>query len=353
MENPFYITLALAFGGYLLFVMIYRGILLRRVMGITGRKTPEDVSYYVILIGFALACVLLLTIAGTRFHKDHGWWGVVGYVAVFLGLFWFTLRFRRLMRGAVQGMSSPISFNLRRRKSQRSSGRSEPEGPTPRMWTMAAVSLISKVEGKDYFLLGGAELLPKKIKNAQKRLRKHWDITDEDRFAEECEWLFDYGHRKEFHDMIQKVSTFSDEEVQNYLQEIEEGKYGMSTKELKEDEKHRVEMARNNQHNIRYLSFVAWDYLRYISLTREGYLAEYIDEPEAWNQIFSAAQILQSRYDSWVEMSKAFTISREFWSFSETKRDGIVYKRSLRQLQEDEKSPWNSIAWELPLYSRK
>ncbi|MEM7370844.1 MAG: DUF1266 domain-containing protein [Bacteroidota bacterium] len=354
MENPFFITLALAFGGYLLFVMTYRGILLRRVMGITGRKTPEDVSYYVILIGFSLACVFLLLLAGVRFHRDHGWGGVVGYALIFSVLFWFTLRFRSIMRGAVEKMSSPISWR-RSRRSKKSSNKHarDPDEPTPRMWTMAAVSLLSKVEGKDYFLLGGAELIPKKIKNAQKRLRKHWDITNEDRFAEECDWLFDYGHRKEFHDMIHKVSAYSEDEAQVYLQEIEEGKYGMNSKELQEDEKHRVEMARTNRHNVRYISFVAWDYLRYISLTREGYLAEYIEEPEAWNQIFSAAQILQSRYDSWVEMSKAFIVAREFWSFSETKRDGIVYERSLRQLQEDEKSPWNKILWELPLYNRR
>ena len=350
MENPLHISLAFAIGGYLLFVMAYRGIILRRVMGITGRKTPEHPAYYFILSGFILASGVLLIIAGTRFHQTYGWWGVSCYVLFFSALVWFTFRFRAMIRGAIDSLShsNPLSFRRFRKKRI-----SKSDEPTPRMWTLAAASLLSKVEGKDYFLLGGSEPTPSNIRAAQKRLRKHWDITDDHRFEEECDWLFEYGHRREFHDMIQKVSSFSEEETYAYLQEIDEGKYGLDSKAAQADERHRVDMARTNRHNIRQTSFISWDYLRYISLTREGYLAEYIEEVEAWNQIFSAAQVLQSRYDSWQEMSKAFVVAREFWSFTETKRDGIAFERSLRQLQEDKGSPWNTIPWELPLYSRK
>jgi hypothetical protein len=217
---------------------------------------------------------------------------------------------------------------------------------------LATVAMLSKVEGKDYFLLGGEEPSERKSKLARKRLAREWDIRDADHFAEESEWLFEEGHRKEFQEMIQRVSQFSEAELSQFESEIDAGKYELHTEAAKTDERQRLRMAKDNLQDIRYLSFMAWDYLRFIQLMRAGFLGGYVEEEEAWSRIFSAAQVLQSRYDSWEEMNRSFLLAREFWSHTETQREGNVYRRALAQLLDDEKSPWQRIPWELPLYTR-
>ncbi|MEM7660030.1 MAG: DUF1266 domain-containing protein [Bacteroidota bacterium] len=346
--NPLYtLPLTLAIIGYLLLVLSYVAIRRRKIQGEAGEIEASQLQYYLRLGGYLLGAALLLVFAGTEFHRAGKWQAVLLYV-LSLGLaIWLPLGFRAAMKRLFRWLSKP-----RRSRKERRKATHVPDQPTPQEWALATVAMLSKVDGRAYFLLGGESPGDRAGKSARKRLNRKWDIREESQFGEEVEWLFEEGHRQEFQEMIRRVGQFQEAELTQYLSEIEAGKYGLNTESAKTDERHRVEMARQNQNGIRYVSFMAWDYLRCIQLIREGFLAGYIEEEEAWNRIFSAAQVLQSRYDSWEEMSRSFLMAREFWSKTEMDRDGNVYRRALAQLLDDEKSPWQQIPWELALSGR-
>lgn len=334
------LSFILTSAGLLLLWLGYRGIRKKEVLGGSGSpKSTRDVEYYLILTGYLLGGTFFQILAAIQFHKLYGWQGLTLFLLVLIGGVILVLKFRTISRGILNGIKSKFI------------PKPPPPEPSPKMWALAASSIYAHVHGRTYFELAGRSLTDRAHRSAQRFLKKKWDITDEESFEEVQDWLFEVGHRKEFYEYIEKITTFTDEEREAYIDYLQTGPNPFDKDEAL-DEAHRIEMISENLTQLQQNGFLAWDYLRFLDNCRVGYVAGYIEEEEAWNKMLSASQILQTRFDSWEDMGNNFLIGRRFWSGIETDKDGHIYEKACEQLLTNEKSPWNKIKWELPLYSR-
>ncbi len=62
-----------------------------------------------------------------------------------------------------------------------------------------------------------------------------------------------------------------------------------------------------------------------------------------------AARALQSHFTSWRDLGENYLIGREFWSRSETRQSGDLYRAAYQTLISYPGSPWNRNPWGLKL----
>ena len=321
--------------GLIFAFMSYRAIVTKKVGSGPDARTSSQPSYYLFVAGYMMAALAMFFLAGIHFHQQYGLTALVLFVVSIVGIFTIIHQFRKIARGILM----QLKYLFRKRP--------KPPGPSPRSWAMASVAFLSKIQGKDYYLLGGAEPSEKRAKWAKRKLKREWEVLDEEDFDEIQDWLFEVGHRTEFRELIDKVKPMTAEQREQFVEaELAEIKNKIDAEEFE----HRIDMIVNNTENVRNIGFMAWDLLRFIDFCRLGYLAGYMDEQETWERVFSAAQVLQSRFDSWTELMDNYFAGREFWSVVETKKDTKVYQKAYQKLQDDKKSPWNRIPWDAQLY---
>lgn len=342
--NP-YIPVILWVGAAFLLWLGIRGWKRKSVLGWAGNaRTSSELGYYPIMAGYLLGGILFLILALAETHRRWGWlYTILSAIVPLVSLYLVS----RIKFGPIS-ILKPLS-RLRRKKASKDDPITE---ITPQSRALATAAMQAQVKGLDLHTLGGTLPNPRSEKKARKRLKKEWQIEDAEDLAESLEWLMESGHRQEFHQQIGQIQHWTQEETDAYLNEVEAGKYGLDTPEEQEEERHRIAMAQQNIHGVRGTSFMAWDYLRAIDLCREGHLAGYLEAEEAWNQIISFAQVLQSRYESWEEMGRSFLIGHEYWSVVQHRELGPAYQRALALLLNNPDSAWNRVPWEATLYSR-
>ena len=324
--------------------LAWRAIRRRKIINYAGtERSTKDLEYYATVLGTFSGGIILLLLAGIGFYEQYGIWILLAYVAILSALGWWVYRFRKLKAQAGE----------RLKKAFIPGKKSKLDSTISQKWALATVALISQVRGRDHHTLGGKPLTPSNHRKAKKRLRREWDIRDEEDFDEIQEWLLEKGHRSEFLELIERILGRPESEIQAYLDEVDRGGYDFKSKIERKEERCRVEMIQEEGRELKKRGFMAWDYIRYIDNCRLGYLAGYIEEEAAWDNIQSVAQVLQSRYDSWRELGETFIHARIFWSCVEDRKNGIRYERALRKLLNDSKSPWVKTPWATPLYSRE
>lgn len=336
----------LLLGGSLFFLwLLRRAWRKKQVINLSGEVRGTDhYQYFLILLGYLLGSVALLIVAIIQVQQTEGWTTVVGYAVAILVLGVIIWQAPKRAKQVLKAAKPPrLLPKLRRRQPVI-------QVTDAHQWALAAASLLAQPKGRDSTTLAGAEGTPMKRRAAQRWLKKEWDITSEEELDETLTWLFETGHRAEFRTSIGRLSQLLPEEAEVYLAEVAAGKHGFEDEEERAEEIHRVQLVQENTYDIRYMSFLAWDYLRYIELCRVGYLVAWLSETEAQQALVSAAQILQSRYESWEEMGESYLHAREYWSSVEMDRDGQAYQRVFRRLLTEPQSPWQQIAWDLPLY---
>lgn len=311
-----------------------------------GEVGRTHISYYLSLLAYLFAGLAALALALIQFHRSYGRGWLFAALALLVLAAWGIYRVRRRPPRPAQWLQE----RLARAKPQAPRAETKPQAAAPPQpsWPEAALALQAAVKGFRFpagFPLPG----PREESAALRALRKDWDIEDEDSFEQTVEWLFEEGHRREFHELIDKVSALSEEETEAYRAEIAEGLYGLDTEAEQEEELNRVEMIRSNEEGIRYASFIAWDFLRLLDLYRLGFLAGFMEGKEAQGRMMAACQVLQSRYDSWDEMGRQFLLARRFWSVVEMRRDESAWERAYQRLCHQEDSLWKRVPWQQAL----
>jgi len=335
-------ALAVTLGGLFFWGLAWQAIRKKRVLAGRGEvKDSKSFSYYRIVLAYILVGLSLVIGGIYLFHRIYGWQGPLWVWLSILALLLLVFQASRLRSVFLTSLKKPFQ---KKEKAQIQ--------PNAYHWALAAVAMLARVRGMDNETLAGKAGGGLQVKAARRKLRRDWDIQDGEDLETIIHWLMEQGHRHEFHDVIQRIGRMDAEGLKNYLAEVEEGKYGLDSPEEREEEGHRVAMIEENKYNVRYLSFLAWDYLRLIDLCRQGRQAEWLDEKDAWTHILSAAQVLQARYESWEDMGRHFLYAREFWSIVEMKKDGAMYQTAFNQLLEKPDSPWNILDWNLSLYGK-
>jgi Zn-dependent protease with chaperone function len=100
--------------------------------------------------------------------------------------------------------------------------------------------------------------------------------------------------------------------------------------------------------DLRFHEPNAWDLVRSITLCRWGYLAGFITEDEAWDEIMPAARILQHLFSSWRELGRSYLSRRDLWS-RDLNVDSDAARADLRALFREllflTTSPWRKTTW--------
>ncbi len=164
-------------------------------------------------------------------------------------------------------------------------------------WAMAC-SAIQILEAKRCLKsLPGLELTPERVESEKKLLESKWKVFTKA-------------------DLLRVVST-----------QIAKGEsYAKSDKKL-----------------------LAWHLSNAIYLIRQGFIAGYIREDEAWPLIVQTAKQIQGSFESWEKFGEAYMASRETTdkeTFDKTKRP---HDQAFRRLTMDPRSPWKEIRWDTQL----
>lgn len=209
-----------------------------------------------------------------------------------------------------------------------------------RAWALATTAVLFERNQDRHDLLGGRDRTPENMLFVKRAiLAQWWGITNRAELLDVLSTLELGGHRREFAEMGVLLASLSSTQYQDMLE---------STKQ-DEDLLHRIHVVKQHYAMLGKKSLVGWDAARYVSLARWGYLVGYLTEEEAWKSIMSKARFLQKTFQSWKDLGENYLIGREFWSLTQTKRDGLSYQEAYNRLLTDPKSPWNRYPWDLHL----
>lgn len=202
-------------------------------------------------------------------------------------------------------------------------------------WALATTAIPKKASDLKLDVLGGCEANEDYVKAIRGVLKADWEITDTSGALTTIGLLKEHGHRKEFDLLLQDISQLDD---------LEFGRL-MSTYTKQPEFKKQLKLVYSNKTTIGNSSIIGWDYCRLVYLAEFCYIAGYLTEEEAWQEIMPAAKVIQSAFSSWKELSDNYLLGRKFWS------GGIepMITIAVKFLLSDQESPWVRYAWNLPL----
>jgi hypothetical protein len=210
---------------------------------------------------------------------------------------------------------------------------------TPHAWGLAASALLTTFNGGRNDLLGTQLPTAEMIGDAKQGLANSWGIGSRKDLLDMLVWIDEGGHRKHWEEMATYISGLSGSELSDFVAKAS------TNAELK----HEIEMVQQYAPTFGKKSLLGWDYARYISLCRLGYLCGYITEKEAWDHIMPVAAMLQKTFTSWTDLGQNYLIGREFWSYQQTLSNGGIIREDYQWLTTSSSSPWMTNSWNLDL----
>jgi hypothetical protein len=207
-------------------------------------------------------------------------------------------------------------------------------------WALGCSAILTERNHNRHDLLGMKFRTPKNIEDCNRFLIvSGWDIKNRDDLLDSLIWIENGGHRQSFQQWGEKLLPLTDEEYQNLLTEHQSDVELLN--EIKITKKYFISLGDK--------SLFGWDYSRYISLCRWGYLAGYLSEEEAWQKIMPVARLLQDKFDSWQDLGENYLIGRRFWSYEDSKLLSYQYEDAFLRLIDMPSSPWNKLPWNMDL----
>jgi hypothetical protein len=208
-----------------------------------------------------------------------------------------------------------------------------------RGWALGCAAVLTERNHDSHALLGGCGLSGRDIKEKTQILSEAWGIDSREDLFDRLACIEGGGHRVKFQMWGAYTSSLSEEEYREVL----------NSDQSDADTRQQMMIARKYYKDLGDKSLYGWDYSRYIRLCRWGYVAGYITEDEAWNQIIPVARTLQRKFDSWRDLGRNYLIGRRFWSGQETERSGWECEDAFRRLLDMRSSPWNRYDWDMDL----
>ena len=219
-----------------------------------------------------------------------------------------------------------------------------PPPPAPalapaRAWALATSAVLTERNRERHDLLAGGPRIEARVREWRENLVEWWGVESRADLLETLERLDADGHRREFERLGAALERMSDAEIRALL----------ASRGYDDEISQRVEVVTRWYGRLGAKSLLGWDYARYVSLCRWGYLVGYLSEEEAWARIMPVARRLQRAFTSWRELGENYLIGRQFWSLSETRESGRLTEEAYRKLLEDPKSPWTRLPWDTSL----
>lgn len=205
-------------------------------------------------------------------------------------------------------------------------------------WVLATSAILFERNRDSHELLAGAPRTDRYRNRTRELLSEWWGIQTRADLLGTLRWLETSGHRADF-DRLGAVVDWLHPRLIDLAGPLV----------LSSDLSHQVAVVRRHHKALGGKSILAWDFSRYVALCRWGYAAELLTEEEAWRCIMPAARVLQSRFASWSDLGENYLIGREFWSLSQTRQSGDLYRATYQTLLSYPGSPWNRHPWGLKL----
>ncbi|MCK9555757.1 DUF1266 domain-containing protein [bacterium] len=206
-------------------------------------------------------------------------------------------------------------------------------------WALAASAVLTEVNGRSHVLLGTRKATEKNIEKQRKAIDEWWDIKTKKDLIGSLRWIKEGGHRKGFEKMGAYISSLNFAQYNQLL--AQEG--------TNPESKNKINIVSKYYKKLGDKSLLGWDYSRYISLCRWGYLTGLLSEEETWQLIMPVVRMLQKRFDSWKDLGENYLIGRQYWSYSQTQKNGDEYEEAYQKLLNDPRSPWNTLPWDMNL----
>lgn len=206
-------------------------------------------------------------------------------------------------------------------------------------WALGCAAVLTERNHDSHNLLGGCGVNKRNIKKKKGLLSGSWGINNREDLLDTLRTLDKAGHRKSFEEWGKCIESLSEEEYQKLLDN-----HKGNQEELQD-----IMIVKKYYEELGEKSLFGWDYGRYISLCRWGYVVGYISEEEAWAKIVPVAGMLQEKFDSWEDLGRNYLIGRQFWSYKMTKKNGYLYEDAYQRLFDMPSSPWNKYPWDMDL----
>jgi hypothetical protein len=179
-------------------------------------------------------------------------------------------------------------------------------------------------------------------------LREWWGISNSKDAVENLMWLQNEGHRKNFKVVRDILKNYTQKDWESTTKKLDNtGALYQSVTNLFEG---LVELKKESivsVEDFERIDIASWDFARLINNCRWCYDVGYLTEAEAWSFIMPAAERLQRSYTSWNDLAKGYAMGRAMWNG--TNSDFFLINDTIKNLLENEKSPWKRISWNTQL----
>lgn len=209
-------------------------------------------------------------------------------------------------------------------------------------WALATSALLTARNRERHDVLGGVEPSPGAAGKARQLLDEWWDTRDRAGLLRSLQWIENGGHRMQFAQLGRELTAHPSAEVEAL----------QTDPRIADDVRRKIAVVVREYDRLGAKGLLGWDYARYVSLCRWGYVAGYLSEDEAWLRIMKAARLLQQTFGSWRELGQNYLIGRAFWSPIETDRNGQLYEATFQRLVSEPQSPWVRLPWRTRLEER-
>jgi hypothetical protein len=205
-------------------------------------------------------------------------------------------------------------------------------------WALAASAILAGFSHEPSSALAAGGMTEAQKTHEKRLLEEWWSVGNRDDMLNALSWIEQGGHRQLFTALGEHASQLGPDDLKKALSR------------LNPEAANGVTVARRYHERLGSKSITGWDYGRYINLCRWGVQVGYLTEDEAWPRVMYAAGILQQTFGSWQEYGENYLIGREFWSLSQTQKDGQAMRANYQNLLNDPRSSWNRIPWGLDLH---
>ena len=216
----------------------------------------------------------------------------------------------------------------------------------PLAWPLAAGAALARYHGwQQPLTLWGDKPTGWRRRQARRYLRRHWDIEQASQWEETAEWLLEEGQRLAFHREIADWLEKEEGEQAAHLTGVDAGEVQSEDEATRAEQHARLAWVQQAGPALLEQSFMGWDLLRLIDLSRWALRAGYTDVFTARSYLLAAAQVLQQRAKGFAELYQQYLAGWRYWSTPDYEQRGPKLERAVRYWAKKRRGPWQRIPW--------
>ena len=170
------------------------------------------------------------------------------------------------------------------------------------------------------------------------RLRKDWQIENEQVLKSKLSWLLNEGRRQEFNETRYHLLALSELDRNDYLKTLPQ----------KSKDTSKIRIVNTFMRTLPTGGIAAFDFAQYIYLCRVGNTLRYLTNQEAQKRMINVARLIQQSYSGWNEYVTAYAAGSQFAA-----ADTSSYVRNnnafIIKLFAAEDSPLRKVDWHMDL----